>query len=285
MSILEAIILGLIQGLTEFIPVSSTAHLTLAGRWMNLVDPQHPDQWTAFIAVIQLGTLIAVILYFWSDIINIITGFITANLAKLSGRPVPESQKEYSKLGWLVIIGTLPVAIVGLLFRHQIEGMLTKDLRVIAGSLIGLAILLSIAEIVGTQRIDMKQLRVSDAIIVGFAQVLALIPGSSRSGSTITGGLFSGLKRETAARFSFLLSIPAVAASGLLELPKALHSIQTGWAAIAVATVVSGISGYLSIAFLLRYLQRHTTYAFVAYRIGLGIVLIWLLVSGRALPR
>jgi undecaprenyl-diphosphatase len=188
-------------------------------------------------------------------------------------------------LGWLIIIGTLPVALVGLLFRHQIEGMLTKDLRIIAVSLIGLAVLLTVAEIVGSQRRDLKHLRISDAIVVGAAQVLALIPGSSRSGSTITGGLFSGLKRETAARFSFLLSIPAVAASGLLELPKALHSINTGWTAIAVATAVSGISGYLSIAFLLRYLQRHTTYAFVAYRIALGVILIWLLASGRVMPR
>jgi len=285
MSILEAIILGLIQGLTEFIPVSSTAHLTLAGKWMNLVDPQHPDQWTAFIAVIQLGTLIAVIVYFWTDIIKIIAGFITVNLAKLTGHPTDYSQKQYATLGWLIIIGTLPVAIVGLLFRHQIEGMLTKDLRIIAASLIGLAVLLTIAEIVGSQRKEMMHLRVSDAIVVGAAQVPALIPGSSRSGSTITGGLFSGLTRETAARFSFLLSIPAVAASGLLELPKALHSINTGWTEIAVATVMSGISGYLSIAFLLRYLQRHTTYAFVAYRIGLGILLISLLVSGQVSPR
>ena len=284
MSILEAIILGLIQGLTEFLPISSTAHLTLAGRWMNLVDPQHPDQWTAFIAVIQLGTLIAVILYFWTDILKIITGFIAANLARFTGRRADPSQQQYATLGWLIIIGTLPVAIVGLLFRHQIEGMLTKDLRVIAGSLIGLAVLLTIAEIVGTQRRDMRNLRASDAIIVGGFQVLALIPGSSRSGSTITGGLFSGLKRETAARFSFLLSIPAVAASGLLQLPKALQSINTGWAAIVVATLVSGISGYLSIAFLIRYLQRHTTYLFVVYRIALGLLLIWLLVSGRVLP-
>jgi len=284
-SIFEAIILGLIQGLTEFIPVSSTAHLTLAGKWMNLVDPQHPDQWTAFIAVIQLGTLIAVIVYFWTDIFRIIAGFITASLSSLTGRAADETEKEYAKLGWLIIIGTLPVAIVGLLFRHQIEGMLTKDLRVIAGSLIGLAILLTIAEIVGRQRKDMKHLGASDGVIVGIAQVFALVPGSSRSGSTIAGGLFSGLKRETAARFSFLLSIPAIGASGLLELPKALHSINTGWAAIAIATIVSGISGYASIAFLLRYLQRHTTYVFVAYRIVLGILLIWLLVSGRVLPQ
>lgn len=285
MSILEAIILGLIQGLTEFLPISSTAHLTLAGKWMNLIDPQHPDQWTAFIAVIQLGTLIAVMLYFWKDIIKIVAGFITANFAGLTRRAAGEPAKEHAKLGWLIIIGTLPVAIVGLLFRHQIEGMLTKDLRVIAGSLIGLALILTIAEIIGPQRRDMKQLRVSDAIVVGIAQVFALIPGSSRSGSTITGGLFSGLKRESAARFSFLLSIPAVAASGLLELPKALHSINTGWTVIAVATIVSAVSGYASIAFLLRYLQRHTTYVFVVYRVALGLVLVWLLVSGRVLPR
>ncbi len=284
MSILEAIILGLIQGLTEFIPVSSTAHLTLAGKWMHLIDPQHPDQWTAFMAVIQLGTLIAVILYFWTDIIKIIVGFVTASLAKVTGRGADESQTEYAKLGWLIIIGTLPVAIVGLLFRHQIEGVLTKDLRIIAGSLIGIAVLLTIAEIVGKQRRDMQNLRIPDAIVVGLSQVLALVPGSSRSGSTIMGGLFSGLKRETAARFSFLLSIPAVAASGLLELPKALHSINTGWTEIAIATIVAGVSGYLSIAFLLRYLQRHTTYVFVGYRITLGAVLIWLLVSGRVLP-
>ena len=285
MSILEAVILGLIQGLTEFIPISSTAHLTLAGKWMNLIDPQHPDQWTAFIAVIQLGTLISVIIYFWTDIIGIVTGFVTTNLAKVAGRTASDSQREYSKLGWLIIIGTVPVAIVGLLFKHQIEGMLTKDLRVIAGSLIGLALVLTIAEIVGRQRKDMKNLRSSDAVIVGIAQVFALIPGSSRSGSTIAGGLFAGLKRDTAARFSFLLSIPAIAASGLLELPKALHSIDTGWAAIAVATIVSAISGYASIAFLLKYLRRHTTYAFVAYRIALGLLLVWLLVSGRVPAR
>src|ERR1700704_4023086 len=120
MSILEAIILGLIQGLTEFIPISSTAHLTLVGKWMNLVDPQHPDQWTAFIAVIQLGTLIAVIVYFWTDIIKIIVGFITSSVGRFTGRKVNKSEDDYAKLGWLIIVGTLPVAIVGLLFRHQI---------------------------------------------------------------------------------------------------------------------------------------------------------------------
>jgi undecaprenyl-diphosphatase len=171
-----------------------------------------------------------------------------------------------------------------LLFRHQIEGAFTKNLWVIAGSLIGLALVLTIAEIVGRQRRGMDELKISDAVVVGVAQCFALIPGSSRSGSTITGGLFCGLKRETAARFSFLLSIPAVAASGLLELPKALRAVDTQWAPIAVATIVAGVSGYLTIAFLLRYLARHTTYVFVAYRIALGLLLIFLLVSGRMTP-
>ena len=279
MSILHAILLGLIQGLTEFIPISSTAHLTIAGRLLG--DIRSDQEWTAFIAVIQLGTLIAVILYFWFDIVKIVRGFVTANLALARKRSISPSDKEYAWLGWLVIIGTLPVAIFGLALRRVIEGPLTKDLRVIAGSLIGLAIILTIAEIVGAQRRDMKNLKTSDALIVGFAQVFALIPGSSRSGTTITGGLFAGLTRETAARFSFLLSIPAIAASGLLELPKALRSVNTSWGAIAVATLVSAVTGYLSIAFLLRYLQRHTTFLFVWYRIALGLIIIALLVAGK----
>jgi undecaprenyl-diphosphatase len=280
MSLLEAVILGLIQGLTEFLPISSTAHLTLAGKWMGLIDPEHPDQWTAFIAVIQLGTLAAVIIYFWTDILKIIVAFVSTPVKRLRGREVDPEENTHAKLGWLIIAGTIPIAVVGLAFRHQIEGALTKDLRVIAASLIGLAILLTVAELVGKQRREMNQATIVDALVVGVAQVFALIPGSSRSGSTITGGLLSGLKRESAARFSFLLSIPAVAASGLLELPKALKSVGTAWPAITVASVVAGVAGYLSIAFLLRYLQRNTTYVFVAYRIALGVVLIVLIKAG-----
>ncbi len=283
MSFLHAIIYGLIQGLTEFIPISSTAHLTIAGRLMG--DIKSDEEWTAFIAVIQLGTLIAVILYFWSDIIKIIRGFIVANLAIAKKRKIHPSDRDYARLGWLIIMGTLPVAVFGLALKKVIEGPFTKDLRVIAGSLIGLAIILAIAEVVGSQRRDMKNLKVVDALAVGFAQVLSLIPGSSRSGTTITGGLFSGLTRETAARFSFLLSIPAIAASGLLELPKALHSVNTSWTAIAVATIVSAVSGYLAIAFLLKFLKTHTTFAFVGYRIALGLMLIALLITGRLQAR
>ncbi len=244
-------------------------------------DIKSDDEWTAFIAVIQLGTLVAVILYFWSDIIKIIRGFVVANLAIAKKRKIHPSDRDYARLGWLIIIGTLPVGVLGVALKKIIEGPLTKDLRVIAGSLIGLAIVLAIAEVVGPQRRDMRNLKVVDALAVGFAQVLSLIPGSSRSGTTITGGLFSGLTRETAARFSFLLSIPAIAASGLLQLPKALQSVNTSWTAIAVATIISAVSGYLAIAFLLKFLQRHTTFAFVGYRIALGLMLIALLITGR----
>src|SRR6185295_11798371 len=275
MSIWQAIFLGLIQGLTEFIPVSSTAHLTIAGKLMGLISAEHPEQWTAFMAVIQLGTLGAVIVYFWTDILNIIRGFIVTNVALITRQQVDDSSRDGAWLGWLVIVGTIPIAVVGLLFRHQIEGAKTKDLRVIAGSLIGLALLLTLAEVLGRRRRDRNALRLTDALAIGAAQVMALIPGSSRSGTTITGGLFVGLTRETAARISFLLSIPAVAASGLLELPKALRSGGgMDWTALVVATAISAVVGYLSIAFLLRYLQKHSTFVFVAYRIALGLILI-----------
>jgi undecaprenyl-diphosphatase len=281
MSMWQAILLGLVQGLTEFIPISSTAHLTIAGKLLGVINPERPDEWTAFIAVIQLGTLLAVIIYFRAEILRITRAFITANLASIRGRPVDDETRYQSKLGWLVILGTIPVGIVGLLFKDTIEGSLTKNLWVISSSLIGLAIILTIAEVAGKQRRDMKQLTVWDAVAVGCAQAFALIPGSSRSGSTITGGLFMGLTRETAARFSFLLSIPAIAASGLLELPKALESVHTDWGTLAVATLVSAISGYLSIEFLLKYLQKHSTFVFVGYRIALGLVIIGLLAAGR----
>jgi undecaprenyl-diphosphatase len=279
MSIIHAIIFGLIQGLTEFIPISSTAHLTIAGHLLG--DIKNDQEWTAFIAVIQLGTLLAVIVYFWIDILNIIRGFIRANLGIIKKRPITSTDKHNAWLGWLVIIGTLPVAVLGLALKRIIEGPFTKDLRVIAFGVIFVALLLVVAEIAGKQKRDLKTIKAGDAIAVGIAQVFALIPGFSRSGSTICGGLFAGLTREAAARFSFLLSIPAIGASGLLELPKALHSVNTTWTSLAVATMVSAITGYLSIAFLLNYLKRHTTFLFVGYRIALGLLLIALLVTGR----
>jgi len=279
MSIFYAILLGIIQGLTEFIPVSSTAHLTLAGKAMGVINYDNPEEWTAFIAVIQLGSLLAVIAYFRSDILHIITGFVKANLSYVNKRPVEQTDKTNALLGWMVIIGTIPAAVVGLAFKKQIEGVLTKDLRVISIALIALAIVLMIAEWKGSRQRNMEHLRLSDAVIVGLAQVFALVPGCSRSGSTITGGLFAGLTRETAARFSFLLSIPAIGASGLLELPKALKAVDH--TILAVATIAALLSSYATIAFLIKFLQRNSTSVFAGYRIILGLVILVLLALGK----
>lgn len=277
MNLLEAIILGIIQGLTEFLPISSTGHLTVAGKFMNLISPDHPEQWTAFIAVIQLGTLLAVLVYFWKDLISIIKAFLNDNLIK---RIKYSDQQINSKLGWLIIIGTIPVVIIGLAFKDAIEGALTKNLYVIAVSLIVLAIILAFAEKTAKFKKDLGNVTIPDSIIIGFAQALSLIPGSSRSGTTITAGLFVGLKRETAARFSFLLSIPAVLASGVLQLYEALKFLdQTMAVNIIVATIVSGISGYLAIDFLLKYLKKNSTFLFVYYRIALGIFILILLLT------
>src|SRR5215208_6643895 len=277
MTILQAIFLGLVQGLTEFIPVSSTAHLVFAARLVDLYGGAdktlQAEQTTATIAVIQLGTLLAVLIYFAKDIVNILRAFIFDHLAILRARNERVRPKLSSDawLGWLVIIGSLPVGTIGLLLKKQIEGPFTKNLWVIATMMIVVGILLMIAVLVGKRDHAMDQLRVGDALAVGSAQVLALIPGSSRSGSTIMGGLFAGQTRETAARFSFLLSIPAIAASGLLELREAMEKLPAGsYGALIVATIVSGAVGYASIWFLLRFLRTHSTGVFIVYRVIVG---------------
>ena len=201
----------------------------------------------------------------------------------MSGKTEPGKPKLTSDawLGWLVIIGSIPVGIVGLLFKKQIEGPFTKNLWVIATMMIVVGLLLAIAEAVGKRDHDMSQLRIRDALAVGFAQVVSLIPGSSRSGSTMMGGLFSGLTRETAARFSFLLSIPAIAASGLLELREAIHKLPDGsYGALIVATIVSGAVGYASIWFLLRFLRTHSTGVFIVYRVIVGGLILAALAAG-----
>jgi undecaprenyl-diphosphatase len=287
MTILQAILLGLVQGLTEFIPVSSTAHLVFAARVVNLyggVDKTlQAEQTTATIAVIQLGTLLAVLIYFARDIANILRAFTGDHLALLRGRADSDRPKlsRDAWLGWLVIIGSIPVGIVGLLFKKQIEGPFTKNLWVIATMMIVVGGLLTIAEFVGKRDHGMDQLGIRDALAVGCAQVLALIPGSSRSGSTIMGGLFAGQTRETAARFSFLLSIPAIAASGLLELREAIEKLPSGsYGALIVATIVSGAVGYASIWFLLRFLRTHSTGVFIVYRVIVGGLILAALAGG-----
>nr|MBP6510267.1 undecaprenyl-diphosphatase UppP [Candidatus Kapabacteria bacterium] len=275
MSLVTALVLGLIQGLTEFIPVSSTAHLTVAAAAFGVIDPAHPERWTAFMATIQLGTLAAVIAYFRSDILTTLRFWFTENFG--SRRRSFREQGAESRLGWFVIIGTLPIVIVGLAFKDILEGALTKDLHLIGASLIGVAALLWIAERVASFTRTTSDLNIVDAISVGAAQCLALIPGSSRSGTTIMAALFRGMTREHAARFSFLLSIPAVLAAGVLEFAHEVKHItlDNGGLQLAVATIAALVSGYWSIAFLLKYLRTHSLSVFIVYRIALGSVLLF----------
>ena len=295
MDLLQAIILGIVQGLTEFIPISSTAHLVFASRFTDLYHGD-PEKITATIAVIQLGTLAAVFLYFATDIWGISSAFIRDHFALLTGkrgmrfsgtdgvRPIWLSEEAW--LGWLVILGSIPIGVVGFLFKDFIEGSGTKNLWVIATMLIVIALMLIVAEWVGKQRKDIRHLGLIDMIAQGFCQVLALMPGASRSGSTIMGGLFANEKRETAARFSFLLSIPAVTASGLLELRKALKILPPeSFTPLIVAIVVAGIVGYISIWGLLAYLRRNSTAVFIVYRLILGLVILILLWQGIISPQ
>ena len=294
MNILQAIILGIVQGLTEFIPISSTAHLVFASRWTNVYNG-NPEQITATMAVIQLGTLAAVFVYFAGDILGITSAFIRDHWAVLtrkrgmrfSGtrgvRPIWLSDESW--LGWLIIIGSIPIGTVGLYFKDLIEGPETKNLWVIATMMIVVAVLLIFAELVGSQRKDVRDFGLTDALAVGFAQVLALIPGASRSGSTIMGGLLAGQKREAAARFSFLLMIPAITASGLLELREAVHLLsKDDFVALGVGTLVAAVVGYLSIWFLLAFLRKNSTAIFIIYRIIVGTVILILLWQGVLSP-
>ena len=279
MTLWQAIVLGIVQGLTEFLPISSTAHLRIVPALLGWDDPG-----AAFTAVIQLGTLVAVLLYFSTDIIAMTRGILGG---LRDGKPVETPE---AKMGWMVIGGTVPVVIIGLLFKKHIETTL-RSLYVIAGAMIALAVVLIFAEWLvrwrqrrGHALREMKALGWADAIIVGCAQCVALIPGSSRSGCTITGGLFLGMTRETAARFSFLLSLPAVFAAGIFELMKARHELLATPEHVHdlfAATIVSFVVGYASIAFLLGYLKKHTTWVFIIYRLALGGALLALLANGR----
>ncbi len=295
MNLLQAIILGIVQGLSEFIPISSTAHLVFASRLTRLYEGQ-PEQLTATFAVLQLGTLLAVFVYFAVDIFSISAAFvrdhwalITRKRRNFSGthgiRPMWLSEEAW--LGWLVIVGSIPIGVLGLVFKKVIEGNATKNLWVIGIMLILIAVLLAVAEMIGSKRREIRDFGILDAVVVGFAQVLALIPGASRSGSTIMGGLLIGQKREAAARFSFLLSIPAIAASGLLELKQALEGgiPPESFTPLIIGTIVAAIVGYLSIWFLLAFLRKNSTALFIVYRLILGVTILILLWQGIISPQ
>lgn len=275
MPLFLAILLGLIQGLTEFIPISSTAHMTIFGHLSGMLNPQHPEQWTAMIAVVQLGTLLAVLAYYARDIAAITTAMVRQTL---HGRILPCRQSNDARLGWLICLGSLPIGIVGLLLRNVIEGDLTKSPLLIAAMLGAVAIVMLIAERrIGCRTIT--DMTVRDAVVIGFAQALALLPGASRSGTTISAGLLLGMDRSAAARFSFLLSIPALLASGVLELVHAVQILPAGqlWE-LGVATLMAALSGYLSIAFLFVFLRSHRLNMFAYYRLALAallLVLVW----------
>lgn len=282
MSILEAIVLGIVQGLTEFLPISSTAHLRIVPALFGWNDPG-----AAFTAVIQIGTLVAVLYYFYADILRIAIATVQNTL---QGKPFENFD---SRMGYMMILATVPIVISGLLLKTYIETSF-RSLYVIAFTLIALALLLMLAEFFVKVRVEKgeKQKELTDlswleAIVVGLAQCVALIPGASRSGVTITGGLFLGMTRETAARFSFLLSLPSIFAAGVYQLIKAreaLFATSEGILTLLIATVVSGIVGYYSIAFLLNYLKKNSTYLFITYRIALGLLLLVLLFNGTLNP-
>lgn len=271
MNIVHAIVLGLIQGLTEFIPVSSTAHLEIIPVLLGWGDPG-----AAASAVIQFGTLLAAIIYFFRDIVRLTGGFFRGLMTR---RPLADVD---SREAWLVVIGTIPIAILGLALKKYIESTL-RGLWIVTTMVIVVAVFLMIAEAYA-KRAQLKgfdQLTVADSVAIGIGQCLALIPGSSRSGSTIMTALFRRVDRPTAARYSFLLSIPAVGAAGMLELIKERHHLaELGWTSILIAIAVAFVSGYASIWFLINYLKRHTTYIFIYYRFALGAVMIALLATG-----
>ena len=271
MSIIEAIVLGLVQGLTEFIPVSSTAHLEIVPVLLGWGDPG-----AAASAVIQFGTWIAAIIYFLGDIVRLIGGFFRGLFTR---RILSDTD---SREAWAVIVGTIPIVVLGLLLKNFIETTF-RSLWIVTAMVIIVAFLLQLSELHARNKElrGFADMNIKDAASVGLGQCLALIPGSSRSGSTIMAALFRNIDRPTAARYSFLLSIPAVGGAGFLELFKERHHLAAlGWTPIIVSIAVAFVSGYASIWFLLRYLRKHTTYVFIWYRYALGIVMIVLLATG-----
>jgi undecaprenyl-diphosphatase len=274
MSLLEAIVLGLVQGLTEFLPISSTAHLRIAPELFGWKDPG-----AAYSAVIQLGTVAAVLIYFRKDIVALTVAFFQG-----LARREPFGTLE-SRLAWFVLVGTLPIGVCGLAFKRLIENEF-RSLYVISGSLIILALILFAVERAASHRRTLADMRWKDGILIGLFQALALIPGASRSGTTMTGGLALGLKREDAARYSFLLSIPATTLAGIFELKHLLEATERPSAlSLWVGTLVAFASGMAAIAWLLSYLRSRTMLVFVVYRVALGVLLLALLQLGKLSPR
>ncbi|MFF6978316.1 undecaprenyl-diphosphate phosphatase [Streptomyces sp. NPDC008343] len=284
MSWFESLILGLVQGLTEFLPVSSSAHLRLTAAFSGWEDPG-----AAFTAITQIGTEIAVLIYFRKDIGRIISAW----LRSLTNKEM--RQDHDAQMGWLVIVGSIPIGVLGLTLKDQIEGPF-RDLRITATMLIVVGIIIGIADRLAArdesggrhraakQRKGLEDLGVKDGLIFGLCQSAALVPGVSRSGATISGGLFMGYSRESAARYSFLLAIPAVLASGLFELKDAMENDHVSWGPTIFATVIAFVTGYAVIAWFMKFISTKSFMPFVWYRIALGIVIIALVSAGVLSP-
>lgn len=265
MTNLQAAILGLVQGVTEFLPISSTAHLRLVPALLSW-----PDSGAAFTAVLQLGTLLAVVGFFLRDLLRMVVA--AAN---------PATRKDFdARLLLYIIVGTVPIGVAGILARHAVEGPL-RSILVIASAMIVVGIVMAIVEKTSRHQRPVEAFTLRDALLVGLAQCLALIPGTSRSGITLIAAMMLGYRRDAAARFSFLLSIPAVAAAGIFELPKLLRGHDVGTTPLLVGLATAAVSGYLSVGWLLRFLRTRTTYGFVVYRVILGLVLIAAVVAGK----
>jgi undecaprenyl-diphosphatase len=268
LSTLEAIVLGLVQGLTEYLPVSSSGHLRIVPAFFGWEDPG-----AAFTAVTQFGTMLAVIVYFWGDLLNITRTWLRS-LRDPSLRGTLDA-----RLGWYIILGTLPIIFFGVLFEDSIETT-ARSLPLIASTLIVLGLVLLVADRVGRKDREVQHITMRDGLLIGLAQAAALVPGVSRSGATMTMGLFLGLDRAAAARYSFLLSVPAVVLSGVYQLPDIGGEGGAPVGATIIATVLAFVSGYATIHFLLRWVATHRFDIFVAYRVALGVLVFALLGAG-----
>ncbi|WP_405970967.1 undecaprenyl-diphosphate phosphatase [Streptomyces sp. NBC_00988] len=284
MSWFESLILGLVQGLTEFLPVSSSAHLRLTAAFSGWEDPG-----AAFTAITQLGTEAAVLIYFRQDVGRILAAWFRSLTNK-------EMRRDHdAQMGWLVIVGSIPIGVLGVTLKDQIEGPF-RDLRVTATMLIVMGIVIGIADRLAArdenggrhrapkQRKTLLDLNTKDGLLYGLCQAMALVPGVSRSGATISGGLFMGYTREAAARYSFLLAMPAVLASGAFELKDAAEEGHVAWGPTMLATVIAFIVGYAVIAWFMKFISHKSFMPFVYYRVALGIVIIALVTAGALSP-
>lgn len=274
MGILEAVLYGIVQGITEWLPISSTAHLRLVPVALG-----QPDPGAGFTAVIQLGTLLAVLLYFGKDLWRVFKGWVQ------SLKPGGDRTSLEARMGWAILVGTIPIVVCGKLFESSIKSEL-RSLTVIAWSLILIGILLGLVDRVSKAKLGINDVTVGRGLVVGLCQAVALIPGSSRSGTTLIGGMLQGFDRATAARFSFLLSVPSVFAAGIKELiDERAQLAAPGWMPVIVATVVSFVVGYATIAWFLKYLGQRSTLIFSAYRVVLGLVLLGLIQTHHLSPQ